>query len=72
MKLLFLLLLLFNSFVNNFANSNYLNNTNFTNVYYDVPSNGLIKSSHVYPYIGFGCTTTQDDINYLITSTYNP
>ena len=72
MKLLFLLLLLFNSFVNNFVNSNYLNNTNFTNVYYDIPSNGLIKSSNIYPYIGFGCTTTQNDINYLITSTYNP
>ena len=68
MKLFLLLLLLFNSFVN----SNYLNNTNFTNVYYNVPSNGLIKSSHIYPYIGFGCTTEKDRKNYLITSAYNP
>ena len=59
MKLFLLLLLLFNSFVN----SNYLNNTNFTNVYYNVPSNGLIKSSHIYPYIGFGCTTEKDRKN---------
>lgn len=68
MSVLFLLLLLFNSFVN----SNYLNNTNFTNIYYDVPSDGLIKSSNVFPYIGFGCTAVKDDTNYVITSTYNP
>jgi len=37
-----------------------------------IPTNGIIKPTHQYPYIGFGCSVINNNNNYLITSTYNP
>ena len=68
--ILLLLLLLFNS-ISCYPIS-YLNNTNFSNTYINLPTNGLIKAGYQYPYIGFGCSAINDNKNYLITSTYNP
>ena len=68
--ILLLLLLLFNSI--NCYPINYLNNTNFSNTYISIPTNGIIKETHQFPYIGFGCSVINNNNNYLITSTYNP
>ena len=68
--MILLFLLLFNSVI--CYPINYLNNTNFSNTYVSIPTNGLIKSINQYPYIGFGCSTINNNENYLITSTYNP
>jgi len=68
--ILLLLLLLFNSI--NCYPIKYLNNTNFSNTYISIPTNGIIKETHQYPYIGFGCSVINNNNNYLITSTYNP
>ena len=68
--ILLLLLLLFNS-ISCYPIS-YLNNTNFSNTYINLPTNGIIKEGYQYPFIGFGCSAINDNKNYLITSTYNP
>lgn len=54
------------------ASSNYLNSDNYSKKFLDIPTTGIIKETNQYPYIGFGCTTMDNDDAYLITSSYNP